>query len=104
MTPARPYKLNFRFASGSTLASDSPPATPTPICHHPHALISATAGPSNPPANSSPAAKKLLQSLADGNGISEWESKWLLEKCDGCGRAFETSALRSHITFLCCGP
>jgi len=39
----------------------------------------------------------LLETLAHGNGIEEWDYQRFFEVCDGCGRFFLTGALSTHI-------
>jgi hypothetical protein len=41
--------------------------------------------------------QRVLNSLVDGKGITEYEHIGLLEFCGGCQRMFAASALRAHI-------
>lgn len=100
------YRLNFRHSSALSLSDYTPPATPTrqhgqdtPLASH-----NATAGPSQQAiAGRSTVNRKLLQKLADGNGLSDYEVAGLFERCDGCGLTFEGVTLRQHIKQLCRG-
>ncbi|KZP09375.1 hypothetical protein FIBSPDRAFT_963990 [Athelia psychrophila] len=86
------YKLTFRYSSGLSLNINdySPPSSPTPA--------STTAGPSR---STNMQTKRLLQHLANGNGLTKYEWEGLVEKCDGCHMYFEAASLRQHIKLLC---